>query len=106
MSWNSSKYLICWGGEGRSYKGKNPNSLTLLSPGFAYIVCFRQPNSNESNNQLELEPALPSLAVLSVPGKLKQIIFFLLNIKKAIIILMFTSGSKPVLSFSQNRDEI
>lgn len=58
------------------------------------MVCFRKPISNESNNQLQLEPALPSLSVLSVPGKLKQIIFFLLSIKKAIIILMFTTGSK------------
>lgn len=74
---------------------KNPNSLTLLSPGFAYIVCFRQPISSESNNQLEHKPALPSPSVLSVPGKLKQMIFFLLSIKKAIIILILTSGSKP-----------
>lgn len=87
-----------------AYKGKSPNLLTLLPPGFACIVCFRQPISNESNNQLELEPALPSLTVLSVPGKLKQMIFFLPSNKKAIIILMCTSGSKTSFGVSDKTE--
>lgn len=58
---------------GQIIQRKKPNPLTLVSPGFVYIVCFRQPISNESSNHLALEPALPPLTVLSVPRKLKQI---------------------------------